>query len=217
MKLIYCYDAYCGWCYGFSNVIKELNEKINDKIPIEVLSGGMLLPDYPMPISKISDIILSSYERVESLTDIKFGDDFLWHARHPDQSDWFPNSMTPAIALCVVKEKVPELSVSFATDIEYGLNYEGRDLTDLEAYRHLLPKYDFTPEEFFEKMKDPKYKERAEEEFEICKQLQVTSFPVLLLQVNESKFFLVAKGYTPYDTIVTRLDNIINEIRAQLN
>ena len=29
----------------------------------------------------------------------------------------------------------------FATDLQYALNYEGRDLTDDEAYRHLLAKY----------------------------------------------------------------------------
>ena len=217
MRLIYCYDAYCGWCYGFSDVIKQLNETVGEKIPIEVLSGGMLLPEYPMPVQMISEVILDNYRRVEEYTGITFGEDFLWHARHADQSDWFPNSLPPAIALCIIKEKHPEKAVDFALDIEYGLNYEGRDLTDREAYRHLLAKYDFTPEEFFEKMGDTEYASRARNEFDICRQLQVTSFPALLLQANESKFFLLAKGYTPYQTIIDRLDNIINEIRAQLN
>lgn len=217
MKLIYCYDAYCGWCYGFSDVIKQLDATIGQTIPIEVLSGGMLLPSAPLPISTIAAVILENYERVEAYTGVKFGTDFLWHVQHPELSDWFPNSLQPAIALCIVKEKTPEKSVAFATDIEYALNYEGRDLTDLEAYRHLLNKYELSPEVFFDKMQDPVYEEKARYEFQLCKQLQVTSFPVLMLQVNSSKFFLLAKGYTPYETVMTRLDTILNEIRAQLN
>ena len=51
--LIYCYDAYCGWCYGFSPVIKKIAEEYKDKLDIEVLSGGMMIGEGKMPIEKI--------------------------------------------------------------------------------------------------------------------------------------------------------------------
>ena len=41
-RIIYCYDAYCGWCYGFSPVIKALYEKYNDQFEFETISGGMI-------------------------------------------------------------------------------------------------------------------------------------------------------------------------------
>ncbi|MEI9933445.1 MAG: thioredoxin domain-containing protein [Ferruginibacter sp.] len=41
--LIYCYDAYCGWCYGFSPVIKKIAQQYQKELDIEVLSGGMLI------------------------------------------------------------------------------------------------------------------------------------------------------------------------------
>ena len=28
--IIYCYDAYCGWCFGFSKVIKRLFEEYKE-------------------------------------------------------------------------------------------------------------------------------------------------------------------------------------------
>ena len=34
--LIYCYDAYCGWCYGFSPVIQKISEEMSNKIDLEV-------------------------------------------------------------------------------------------------------------------------------------------------------------------------------------
>jgi len=41
--LIYCYDAYCGWCYGFSPVIKKIAEDYKDIFDIGVFCGGMMI------------------------------------------------------------------------------------------------------------------------------------------------------------------------------
>jgi putative protein-disulfide isomerase len=102
--IFYCYDAYCGWCYGFSPVIKKLAETYSNQIPFEVLSGGMILPEQPVPISVTAGFIEKAYPNVEATTGIKFGADFLWHIKNPDLSDWFPNSEMSAIALCIFKE-----------------------------------------------------------------------------------------------------------------
>ena len=35
--LFYCYDAYCGWCYGFSPVIKQIAATYKTQLNIEVI------------------------------------------------------------------------------------------------------------------------------------------------------------------------------------
>jgi putative protein-disulfide isomerase len=212
--LIYCYDAYCGWCYGFSPVIKKIAEEYKDKFFIEVLSGGMIISENPMPISVSAPYIQKAYKTVEEYTGIKFGEDFLWHIFNPDKSDWFLSSEKPAIALCVFKEYYPELQVQFASDLQYALNFEGRDLCDDEAYRHLLAKYNIPAEEFYTKLHGSEFKEKAYQEFALVKQLQITGFPALLLQANESKFYLLAKGFTDYETLKDSIDNVLKEISA---
>ncbi len=209
--LIYCYDAYCGWCYGFSDVMKKINSEFKTKLEIEVLSGGMILPDEPVHIGASAAYINKTYKNVEELTGVKFGGDYLWHINHPNQSDWFPNSEKPSIALCVFKEYYPDQQVSFAADMQYALHYEGRDLTDNEAYRHILEKYNLPPEEFYEKLHDEKFKDKAHYEFALCKQLQVTAYPAILMQLTESKFHLLARGYTDYETLTQRINNCLNE------
>lgn len=209
--LIYCYDAYCGWCYGFSQVMKRINSEYKSKLEIEVLSGGMILPEEPVHIGATAAYISKAYKNVEELTGIKFGEDYLWHVNHPEASDWYPNSEKPAIALCIFKEFFPDHQVSFAADLQYALHYEGRDLTDDEAYRLLLEKYNFPAEEFYEKLHDEEYKEKAQYEFALCKQLQVTGYPAVLIQLNESKFYLLARGYTDYETLSERINNVLKE------
>ena len=189
--LIYCYDAYCGWCYGFSPIIKKIAEEYSFQLDVEVLSGGMMIGENKMPIEKIGPYIQGAYKRVEEVTGIKFGDDFLWHTANPDKSDWVMNSEKPAIALCILKEIYPERQLEFAGDLQYALNYEGRDLDDDEAYKHLLEKYTISENDFYTKLKSDEYKEKAYYEFALCKQLNVDSYPQVLIQLHSNKFYLI--------------------------
>ncbi len=211
--LIYCYDAYCGWCYGFSRVIKRIADEYKDKLETDVLSGGMILPEKPAHISTIAPYIQKSYKTVQELTAIKFGENFLWHIFHYDDSDWYPNSEKPAIAMCIFKEFYPERAVEFASDLQYALNYEGRDLTDDEAYRHLLEKYSIHPDVFYEKLHSEEYKEKAYYEFSLVKQLHVTGFPCVFIQTGELKFHMVARGFTDYETLKQRIDNVLSVVK----
>ncbi|MDD2792480.1 MAG: DsbA family protein [Sediminibacterium sp.] len=206
--LFYCYDAYCGWCYGFSDVMKKIAAE-NSGLQIEVLSGGMILPETPVHISATAGYIQNAYKTVEGYTGVTFGPDYLWHINHPDLSDWYPNSEKPAIALCIFKEIYPDRQVEFAGDLQYALHFEGRDLTDDEAYRHLLEKYSIQPELFYEKLNSETYRDKAYYEFSLVKQLQVTGFPAVLMQVTESKFHLLARGYTAYEDLKQRLAAVL--------
>ncbi len=213
--LFYCYDAYCGWCYGFSNVIQQIDAEYSKYVPIEVLSGGMILPEKPVHIGVTASFIEGAYKTVEEYTGVTFGEDYLWHIKHPDSSDWYPNSEKPAIAMCILKEYYPEKQVAFAADLQYALHYEGRDLTDNESYRHLIDKYGIQAEAFYTKLESEEYKERAYYEFQLCKQLQVKGYPCLLLQTGESKFYLVSSGYANFETVNTRLINILREVTGK--
>jgi putative protein-disulfide isomerase len=212
--IFYCYDAYCGWCYGFSPVIKKLAENYGNQIPFEVLSGGMITPEQPIPISTMAALIDKAYPTVEETTGIQFGADFLWHIKNPELSDWFPNSEMPAIALCIFKELFPDKQVEFASDLQYALNFEGRDLTDKEAYRHLLKKYGIDQEAFYEKLDSDIFKEQAHYEYQLCKQLQVTGFPCVLIQVSETKFHLLSRGFTSYEDLSARLEAVLKELKS---
>lgn len=209
--LFYCYDAYCGWCFGFSPIMKKIAADFPN-LQIEVLSGGMVLPESPVHISNTAGYIQKAYKTVEEYAGVEFGKDYLWHINNPDLSDWYPNSEKPAIALSIFKEIYPEKQVAFAADLQAALHVEGRDLTDDESYRHLLEKYSIQPALFYEKLKREDYKEQAYYEFSLVKQLQVNGFPSSLVQTSETKFHLLARGFTTYDDLKPRLDNLLSTL-----
>lgn len=210
----YCYDAYCGWCYGFSPVMKQLAAAYRDKVSFEVLSGGMIPAENPRHIGAMAGYISEAYKRVEELTGIRFGEDYLWHILHPDQSDWFPHSEKASIALCILKEWLPDRQPELVAALQYALHYEGRDLTDDEAYRHLLQQYQLDETAFYQKLHSEEYRDKAHYEFALCRQLQANGFPHVLISAGENKFYLLARGYTDYDTLKQRLDNVLAEIET---
>jgi len=210
--LYYCYDAYCGWCYGFSPVIKKISIDYKDQLAFEVLSGGMLFSEQPQHIGVMAGYINNAYKHVEEMTGITFGESYLWHVQYPEESDWYPESTKPAIALCIFKEYHPANAIAMAADLQYALNYEGRDLTDDEAYRHLLHKYNIPENDFYTKLHSEEYREKAYYEFALVKQLQVKGFPCVLLQVSDSKFYLLSNGYTDYETLKRRIDTVLAEV-----
>ena len=209
--LIYCYDAYCGWCFGFSPVISKIAKEYASVCDIEVISGGMILPEQPVHIAASAAYIKEAYKVVEQRTGVKFGADYLWHIENPDDSDWFPNSEKPAKAMCVFKTYFPERAIEFAADLQYSLHVEGRDLTDDEAYRHLLEKYTIPEEAFYVKLKDPQTKEDAHYEFSLAKQLKVTGYPTLFIQKEDGVFHLIAQGFTEYEILKDRMENVLKK------
>jgi putative protein-disulfide isomerase len=215
--IYYCYDAYCGWCYGFSPVIKRIWEEYQHEFDFQVLSGGMIRPESPRHIRIIAPYIQTGYKQVEERTGVTFGQDFLWHIFNPEESDWYPDSLKPAIAMAIFREYLPLLQVPFACDLQYALNYEGRDLCDDEAYRHLLDKYQIPALEFYERIKDERYRDLALYDFSLVQQLRVTGFPTMFLQVSDNKLYQVSRGWLDYESVRSTIESIKHEVNTAKN
>jgi len=209
MTIYYCYDAYCGWCYGFSSVMSKIFYAYKGKLQFEVLSGGMIPEEAAVPIAKIAGFIKGSIPQIESLTGAQFGEDFMWHINNPEESDWVMYSDKASIAMAIFREYYPDLQVPFAATLQKALYRDGRDLTDNEAYRHLLEVYEINADEFYAKMASPEYKEKANYDVALVKQLQVTGFPQVLLQTEDLKFYLLSRGYVDFETLQGRIEKVL--------
>ncbi|WP_026898341.1 DsbA family protein [Daejeonella oryzae] len=211
-KIIYIFDALCTWCYGFSPVIKGLYDIFGSKFEFEVLSGGMILNERAGSHADPSQAINASYPNVESTTGITFGKAFLDHL---EKGMINYSSEKPSIALSVFKTFQPEKAVLFAHDLQQSIYFDGKDPNSTELYRYLAVNFGIDPDEFESMLLQENYKDAAYYDFALVKQLQVESYPAVLVQENESKFFLIAKGFTDFETLELRLNNVIKEIQVK--
>ena len=207
MKLIYIYDALCGWCYGFTPVIRQLQQQFGEEMEFEILSGGMLLSANHRPASAMYTYIQDAHKRVEEATGVAFGAAFLDGYL---QTDDIMDSEKPSIALTVFKQYQPENAISFAHDMQLALNYDGKSLNDDETYITLAEKYQLPAQEFLAKMKEDDNRYATHEEFNMVQQWGITGFPAVILD-NGEQLFLIARGFTPLEKIL----EAIKEIKAK--
>lgn len=208
VKLIYYYDALCGWCYGFSSVLSKIDETYGDKLNIEVVSGGLFLNNRTGLVNDVAPHIKQgAYKSVEARTGVKFGEAFLKDVFGEGKMKL--NSLPPSIALCIVKEKFPEKELEFAEMLLHAVYFDGMNPTILSEYTKYVEKIGLNKEEFFTKMKDDHYMSLAEKEFKKFRESPFSGMPALVLE-TENRQIPLTNGYSDFEKLKTQLDIFFN-------
>lgn len=216
-KVFYVYDALCGWCFGFKDNILRLHQEYGRRVEFEVLSGNMVPIENKHHISKMASYIAGAYHRVEELSGCKFGTGYLHHILHPEKSDLELCSELPGIALSVMKSFNPAQSFDYAAALQNALMVDGKDLNKDETYFDLAKSFSLDSDLFLKRLHDEAFRDIAHAEFAMVKQLGITGFPCVLVQTDERKLFMIARGFTHYDDLKQRLDKVLEDFRIANN
>lgn len=211
-KIIYFFDTLCGWCYGFSPVIKQIAEKYGDEFDFEVISGGMVMGERVQPASSMADYILKAYKPLENRTGVKFGEPFLDMLRKGTR---IQSSLEPSLIMTTFKQYLPEKAVAFAHDLQ-KLNYvEGADLNDFENYKNLVESYGLDWSAFKIKLDTEIIKKTTYSDFALSKAYQVSGFPTVFFE-NDKVRSPIAKGYQPFEQLDDIMEQVLEYQRKQM-
>jgi len=207
LKVIYYHDALCGWCYGFGPDLMRFQEEFKDKIEIEVISGGLFLGDRVGTIEEVAPYIKAgAYKSVESTTGVKFGDAFLKDVF--GEGRIILNSLPPAIALCIVKEQFPEKGLTFAEMLLNAVYNDGLNPVIVAEYQTYVTQIGLDFDVFSAKMKEDKYKEMAENEFQSFKKSTFSGMPTLVLEKDDQQV-LLSSGYLGSNELKQKVAELI--------
>lgn len=195
-RLVYVFDPLCGWCYGFSPVVKQLYDATKRRARWEILSGGMVVGDRVGPIGRISEFLKHALPRVEGTTGIRFGQAFTSEVL--DRGTLVLSSVEPSRALQAVKTLAADRALAFASGLQKALYEEGRDVTSMGVLGEVAEAVRVVGFEL-EYMKTETY-ERTLEEFRLVSDMGVTGFPTLLGIDGESTR-VFSRGWAPFDRI----------------
>lgn len=207
IQLIYVYDALCGWCFGFSPVVARLAREY-PQVDIEVISGGLKVDKSVGTINQVAPFIKTAYKDVERACGVKFGEAFVQGPLK--NGSMMLNSLPPAIAMQVVKEKKPELCLAFSRQLHKMMYIDGVDPEQISAYARYAHALGFDTTLFTRKMRNPLYEQKARSEFQRSNQLGVNGFPALFV-VKNGKPEGVVNGFVSYDVLMERLGPMINK------
>jgi len=208
MKVIYVYDALCGWCYGFSPVITEMEKKYGSHIDFEVVSGGMVTGERIGPIGEVAGYIKNAYKDVEKATGVEFGEQFLNETLEKGQAIF--TSIPPAVAMAVFKTYHPEKQVDFAAALQKAIYYDGKEPAKYEMYGELASAFGLDSETFIAQMKEAKYQDLAYQDFQKSAELGVRGFPTVFI-LKDGRYEQISHGYTPLAAFEKRISVHLKE------
>jgi len=137
MKILYFWDAYCGWCYGFDKIFTKFYENHTD-LEIEIISGGLFFGDNSKKIKEYG-YFQEGNKKISEMYNVEFGEKY---NKVLEEGEMILNSLHPAIAMDVVKELIPNSKIlHFAYDVQCKFFIEGKSLSEVQTYVELSEKY----------------------------------------------------------------------------
>lgn len=202
--IVYVMDPMCGWCFGFSEVIKKAAKEYDSTYYFDILSGGMVVGEREGPIGDFAEYILSAYPRLENLTGVKFGQAYLDQLK---TKSIYSSSVIPSIAIEVCKSLDMQKAIPFASALQAAYYVKGLDLREDSVYQNLATEFGFNPEQFLQLLKSEEMRQRAYNGFKQAQALRVDGYPAVLA-IKNGKWYALSRGYTDYESIKEGLEKL---------
>ncbi|QIX60809.1 DsbA family protein [Hymenobacter sp. BT18] len=198
-ELLYLFDPLCGWCYGMTPVVQQIQGTLAGQLHVTILSGGMITGEDVGPIGSAWPYISQAMQQVSQVTGASFGEAF---QAVGEQGQQVQDSEPPSRALAVFRQlDEREQAVNFAHAVQEALFQDGQDLNLLNTYEPLVTKLGVSWPEFLLRWELPTSRQAVQQEFAAVARLGVQGFPMCILRVG-SQGYVLARGYQPYATLL---------------
>lgn len=208
-ELLYLHDPLCGWCFGTSPAINQLQADFAGRLDVSVLCGGMVLGADAGPIADSWDYIRQALAEVETVTGVRFGEAFRALGA---AGTYRYDSEPPSRAIVAFRQitQDPARTVAFAHAVQQALFRDGYDLNALTTYEPLLESFGLDIAEFGRRWAAPETAQAARQEFAAVARIGIQGFPTLVVRVGEQGYVL-ARGYQPYEQLRAGLEQLLRE------
>jgi putative protein-disulfide isomerase len=199
MRLVYVFDAYCGWSHGFSSTLTGVATRHPD-LPVEVVSGGLFTGTSRVPIRDFG-YIGGANAKISELTGAEFG---AAYDRLIADGSFVMDSEAAARGMAALRQADPGRAVELAVAVQRAFYVDGRSLSDPETYRHLADVAGLDAGAVVAAFQAPWTRAAAEADFRRAAVLGVTAYPTLLAIVGDHVATL-AQGNATVDQVEQRL------------
>ena len=208
-ELLYLHDPLCGWCFGTSPAINQLQADFAGRLDVSVLCGGMVVGADAGPIADSWDYIRQALAEVETVTGVRFGEAFRALGA---AGTYRYDSEPPSRAIVAFRQitQDPARTVAFAHAVQQALFRDGYDLNALTTYEPLLESLGLDIAEFGRRWAAPETAQAAQQEFAAVARIGIQGFPTAVVRIGEQGYVL-ARGYQPYEQLRAGLEQLLRE------
>ncbi|MEE1837608.1 DsbA family protein [Streptomyces sp. SP17KL33] len=200
MKLVYVFDAYCGWSHGFSGTLSEVVAR-HPELPVEVVSGGLFTGSRRVPIRQFG-YVQGANAQIAEVTGAEFGEAY---ERLIADGSFVMDSEAAARGLAALREAAPDRAAELAVELQRVFYVDGLSLSDPATYRKIAEDAGLDADAVVTAFESPGAKAAAEADFRRAAELGVNGFPTFLAVDGEGGVTELAYGRATADEIDERL------------
>jgi putative protein-disulfide isomerase len=199
MKIVYVFDAYCGWSHGFSGTLLSVLAR-HPGLPAEVVSGGLFTGPRRVPIGTFG-YIKGANDKISELTGAEFGDGY---ERLIADGSFVMDSVDAARGVAALRQAAPERAAELAAAVQDAFYVAGLSLSETATYRTVAEAAGLDADAVAAAFEAPGSRQAAEADFRRAAELGVHSFPTLLA-VDGDRVTVLANGHATADQVAQRL------------
>jgi putative protein-disulfide isomerase len=199
MRLIYVFDAYCGWSHGFSPTLRAIITRHPD-LPVEVVSGGLFTGERRVPIREFG-YIHGTNAKIHQATGAEFGTAY---ERLIADGSFVMDSDAAARGVAALRQAAPGRAAELAIALQHAFYVDGLSLSDPGTYRVIAGQAGLDGAAVAAAFADPRSQAAAAADFARAAHLGVTGFPTLLA-AHGDKHTPIAYGHAHTQDVEARL------------
>ena len=204
-SVVYVMDAYCGWCWGFSERMGEFEAANRDRVAFTAISGGLFTGGRTGPVSRYPHIAEAN-ARIAQLTGAVFGDAY---RKLLDQGSIVMNSNDAAAGLAALRAQAPERAIHWAHQLQEAFYGRGLSLSEPGTIAGIAAAGGIDVDAVLRHLAEGSAHAQAEKDFALTRKLGVASYPTLLYVDGDQVHQLPATG-TALEVLNSKLDAIFD-------
>jgi putative protein-disulfide isomerase len=197
IALVYVGDPMCSWCWGFAPEIEALAEDYSTEVVLGGLRPGPMAQELE---DRLAGFLQHHWVEIAERTGQPFDPGFLER-----RDGWVYDTEPAAIAVGLMREMSETDTLGYFTTVQESFYAKGQDVTDFEVLADLASGFDVNRGEFRARLASDEAKTAAWADFSRARSWGINGFPTLVASLPDDRLALVARGWTPADSIRERL------------
>jgi putative protein-disulfide isomerase len=197
IALVYVGDPMCSWCWGFAPEIEALAEDYSTEVVLGGLRPGPMAQELE---DRLAGFLQHHWVEIAERTGQPFDPGFLER-----RDGWVYDTEPAAIAVGLMREMSETDTLGYFTTVQESFYAKGQDVTDFEVLADLASGFDVDRGEFRARLASDEAKTAAWADFSRARSWGINGFPTLVASLPDDRLALVARGWTPADSIRERL------------
>jgi putative protein-disulfide isomerase len=199
-RLVYFADPMCSWCYGFSPVIAAIAERFEERMPLQLVMGGLRAGNTAPMRQQDKDYIRDAWTRVGAASGQAFDLSFF------DREGFVYDTEPACRAVVTARRLLPRIALGFMGRISQAFYAENRDMTSPDEIAAVAEEAGFDRQTFSETFLAPDTRNATFRDFLTAQDLGIRGFPTLIAGSDEQGYALITSGYRPLEDLAEPLE-----------